>query len=1009
MIGFLRKLFGHQRSPQVHLTDEDTDLTQFYTNTEHALREYEQLVTATNLPKRLLVVHGLGGVGKSTLLKMYLLSGRRHHIPVALIASEDALSPADVLAGWADDLSHNGIPLSTFQKTLTHYRAIQAKVEAEAKKTHQTGSQLASELGKTAAKTAIDMAASAVPIVGPLIGVVGGQSADAFIDWLHSFLSKPDMDLYLDPVKRLNADFLSDLTRAAAHQRLVLMVDTYEQMTALDEWMRDLTRRLPQNVLLVIASRTVPAWERAWQGWMGKAEIIELREMTSNDLQTLVHRYHAYVRGGDPDPRQVEAIVQFARGLPMVATTVVQLWVKYGAEDFQAMRPQVVADLADRLLEGVPKEMRPAFETAAVLRYFNVDVLGALPVGGDAEVLYSELRLWPFIRTRQEGLAIHDTMREMISEALRVRTPERFRKLHERARVYYETRLEKASGDERERYTAERLYHHICADEGSGIQLFQELAEELTRYRMASQLQVLLNDVNNYPIERENSRLWREYYNARLAHLGGQFTTAEKIYQAIGENEAVEPKLRAYALCDWGAILRRRERLLQLGGEEKAIRVLESSLSTGVSTDLKLAMSYVYLGDVYSSKGEWKKAVSFLEYPKAFYTERKDYSGLVTTLEFERRIYRREGDLHKTFDIAEEMWRIYQAAGEPFYLRTRVPPEWEWAWDGRYAEREKELRISIEVIRSLQDQEILCARTQVLALCLGFQERYTQAEIAIEECLALARSLDSTGELELFAGLTTYGIMCFKSGKLDRAEEYLNQAVVVGKKLHIHLDAVFPYLAAIYEIQKAFDKAEHFYRLSYDDAHPVGRHYHECDALTGLVRVKHAKLDYAAIPKFWTEAEQLAQQYEYNDHSAILNLARGHLIWEGLIPEWGSGLDSALHHYRQALIYALRFNRFLLDEVLSGREQGTPLRPIIPYCLERGEEGLRMLVALLDWWQSGANDIGIPRPDTISPMPEGSPLLETESIARDRELGNGSPQKRVSEQINEVLKMADRN
>jgi hypothetical protein len=63
------------------------------------------------------------------------------------------------------------------------------------------------------------------------------------------------------------------------------------------------------------------------------------KEMTPDDLSTLVYRYYAYIRNGDPDPKQVEAIVQFARGLPIVATTVVQLWVRYGAEDFQAVRP----------------------------------------------------------------------------------------------------------------------------------------------------------------------------------------------------------------------------------------------------------------------------------------------------------------------------------------------------------------------------------------------------------------------------------------------------------------------------------------------------------------------------------------------------------------------------------------------------------------------------------------------------------------------------------------------
>jgi hypothetical protein len=194
MSGFLRKLFGQPQTPQS--TDEESDLEKFYTDAEHARQLFEQLATSTNLTKRLLVIHGLGGVGKSTLLKMYVLTCRKYHIPAALVASEEAPSPVDVLTEWEADLNHDGITLPTFQKMLNHYRAIQAKVEAETKKGHQAASQIAGTMGKTVAKTAITMAASAIPIVGPLVGAVGGESAEAFVDWLRGFLSKPDMDLY---------------------------------------------------------------------------------------------------------------------------------------------------------------------------------------------------------------------------------------------------------------------------------------------------------------------------------------------------------------------------------------------------------------------------------------------------------------------------------------------------------------------------------------------------------------------------------------------------------------------------------------------------------------------------------------------------------------------------------------------------------------------------------------------------------------------------------------------
>jgi len=63
-----------------------------------------------------------------------------------------------------------------------------------------------------------------------------------------------------------------------------------------------------------------------------------------------------------------------------------------------------------------------------------------------------------------------------------------------------------------------------------------------------------------------------------------------------------------------------------------------------------------------------------------------------------------------------------------------------------------------------------------------------------------------------------------------------------------------------------------------------------------------------------------------------------------------------------------------------------------------------MLIALRDGWKTGLNDIGTPRSDTISPIPEGIPLLEAERIARQREPGDGSPQKSVVEQMEAAMK-----
>jgi len=997
---FLRKLFSSQRVTQLHPTDEDADLIQLYTDTEHALQAFEQMVIEKTLPKRLLVIHGLGGVGKSTLLKMYASLCRKHNIPVALVASEEAPSAVDVLANWANDLSLYNVTLPVFQKTLTRFRAIQAKVEAEA-----TSSQLATNLGKAAAQTVIGIATSTIPIVGPLVGAVASASAEAFVDWLHSFLSKPDLELYLDPVKCLDSDFLSDLAKVASRQRIVLLTDTYEQMTALDDWMREFARRLSKNVLLVIAGRTVPEWNRAWQSWMGNAEIVELEEMTADNLRALVRSYYARIRRGNPDPQQVEAIVQFARGLPLVATTVVQLWVKYGVEDFQAVRPQVVADLVDRLLEGVPQDMRPAFETSAVLRYFNVDALGALLEHGNAEELYIELRRWPFIHPRREGLAVHDTMREMINEALYVRTPERFRRLHERAAEYYEARLEKAVGNDRARYAVEQLYHRIRADEVSGVQLFRKTAEELVRYGLVNQLRALLNDVNTYPLKLENSRLWRQYYQARLLDLERHQAEAVKLYEDIANNEQAEDILRAYALCDWAW----RERMSSFEKYEEIlerINILYPDPDALPEPDIKLGLYMVELGELYKVQGKRSEALAYLERARNLYEKIGDLYWLGFTYNRIKYYYLESGAWKEGLEMQQRgLQEIAKLPGEQqSFIRSELLGGYStyWMWAGRYHETEDQLREALRIAEKAERVEQSVYLLRDLALVLGLQGKWQEYSQHITKVIELGQQQDPS-----FEAVTSgyQGFMALKRGEVAEAQQYLTPCMDMFRQRTNkiwYFPPLLNWLGTLQEIRMAPELAEQLYQERVNLRY-LEQWYWYVGALAGLVRIHHVNGDYVAIVSILHDAEALAQHYGYNDQLASLRLTQGHLAWDGTITAWGQGFDTALHFYQQALIHALRHNRYLLDEVLSGLPQETPLQSIILHCQKRGEEGKQMLQDLLNWWQSGTNNIDIVGPGNFSPIPDGISLLEGERLVRQQEPGDGSPQLTITERLRELL------
>jgi tetratricopeptide (TPR) repeat protein len=982
--------------------DFDRELQNYFTDVEHLREMFKQWLAAPALPKRMLVIHGVGGVGKSSLLRMFRLHCKSVGVPVALASGDEQKSALEVLTRWADDLKADGVRLPEFDKTFQQYRAIQAKVENEATK-------VAGKLAKSAAATVVETVASTIPGIGPLLGKLGGMGAEALVDWLRGFLTKPDIDLLLDPAKKLTADFLADLQKAADRRRIVLMLDTFEQMTALEDWTREMAQQLHPNVLLVIAGRTIPAWDHAWPTWMAHAQVEELRPMGEDDMRELIRRYYATLRGGEPDPKQVEAIIRFARGLPIVVTSAVRLWVKYGIENFEAVRPEVVADLTDRLLEGVSDELRERLLAAATLRWFHQSLLSEVSGRPVSDEDYRELRLFPFARPRAEGLALHDAVREIIDDYLKTHAPDQHRALHERAAAYFEKHLEKATGEEAERLGLERLYHRIRADEETGIQLFQEMAEELVRHRLVNRLRALLNDVNTYPLERENSRLWRDYYMACLLDQEGRWLPAEELFESIAQNPNASNQVRSYALGRWGTYLARPERISRPGGAEKAIKVLQASLEKLARYDFTTAYFAFELGLVYERLCQWDKAWEYFNKFEQFASSLgKSYQTAYMKSSL-KDPYAKTGNWRKLLALHQEVVNLLEELPNSSDIRSSILHTWSVALVamGRYAEAEQIFRDGLEYWTRLGTDTSYFHR--YVGYSVGLQDRFEEAHSEFQKAMDESKkwvALRDNFDLDR-ATLLHYSFWAFvhlRAGELDLARRKFLCALWLKRrhKDYIGLPELFVGLGIVYELHSNYIVATQWYarclRLKW-----TSRCYHECAALTGLIRVKHAQGDYAAIPPLLAEAEQLAQQYEYNDHLASLRLTQGHIAWEGNAPAWENGFDAALRYYQHALIYALRYNRFLLDEVLSGRPQGTPLRPIIPECLKRGEEGRRMLIALHDWWQTGLNDIGTPRPDTISPIPEGIPLLEAERIAREREPGDGSPQKSVVEQIESAL------
>ena len=110
-----------------------------------------------------------------------------------------------------------------------------------------------------------------------------------------------------------------------------------------------------------------------------------------------------------------------------------------------------------------------------------------------------------------------------------------------------------------------------------------------------------------------------------------------------------------------------------------------------------------------------------------------------------------------------------------------------------------------------------------------------------------------------------------------------------------------------------------------------------------VLLVRYAMGNIESASNLVMEAEQIAEIHKYYDCLASLRLTQAHIVWDGQNDDWGKGFDYAVRFLKACLTLGVRYNRFLLDEVLSDDSVNTPLHSIIQLCGKRSTNGKDML------------------------------------------------------------------
>ena len=249
---------------------------------------------------------------------------------------------------------------------------------------------------------------------------------------------------------RGNPDALGRLSSLA--DRVLLVIDAYELLRPLDPWLRDvLVPSFGEHVRVLLAGREPPLTN--WRdGFGARLMVVPLVNLGEGEALALL-------RGRGIGEAQARRINRLARGHPLSLRLAAAAWAEPSELSREASSVRAMVEgLTELYLAALDPMTRRVLEAASVVRRPTVPLLAAMEPEASPQDAFDRLRSLPFVRLSVDGLAIHDTVREVVAASLRSSDPERSRAYRIAAWRQLRRELDRAGGHEMWRYTADLLY-----------------------------------------------------------------------------------------------------------------------------------------------------------------------------------------------------------------------------------------------------------------------------------------------------------------------------------------------------------------------------------------------------------------------------------------------------------------------------------------------------------------------------------------------------------------------
>ena len=244
---------------------------------------------------------------------------------------------------------------------------------------------------------------------------------------------------------------------------LVLLIDSYERLMPVDEWLRErLAPRLPVDAVTVLAGRRPPepGW-RADPAWRDLLRVVSLRNLAPADSR-------AYLAACGVDPEHHERLVALTHGHPLGLSLCADVAVRGGELGGDTLHPDLVGDLVRSFVDVVPDErQRVVLAACAQARVTTEEILRAAlgpdSDAGESHERFAWLQELSFIETAPDGVFPHELARDVLDADLRWRDAAEYTRIFRRVAGAIRGRLGSLRGAEQQRAISDLkfLFRHI--------------------------------------------------------------------------------------------------------------------------------------------------------------------------------------------------------------------------------------------------------------------------------------------------------------------------------------------------------------------------------------------------------------------------------------------------------------------------------------------------------------------------------------------------------------------